>query len=168
MESDSSQLQSSFLRTKLWTSSQETYSSLLFRLFPQLERTRFWCHVRALKWYPKKTSPLCQSDRLFILPRSPFSAASKDTICKWITRLITQHATQGSKPRAHDVIGQATSMALFKGVPIQDILKAAAWKTPSTFVSCYLTDILTSDTAFGHAVLKGPSREPHAANRPPL
>jgi len=64
---------------------------------------------------------------------TPFQAASKDTISKWIITLILPHA-MGQKVRAHDVRGQATSKALFAGVPLSDILKAAAWKTPTTFV----------------------------------
>lgn len=91
------------------------------------------------------------SDRLFVLPRRPFTAASKDTISRWLTEVITPHA--GGKVRAHQVRGMAASKALFAGVPIEDILKAAAWKTPSTFVACYLSDTLAAETAFGRAVL---------------
>ncbi|KAJ8034258.1 hypothetical protein HOLleu_21019 [Holothuria leucospilota] len=108
---------------------------------------RKWCPVRALKWYLHRTKEVRASDRLFVLPRRPFTAASKDTISRWLTEVITPHA--GGKVRAHQVRGMAASKALFAGVPIEDILKAAAWKTPSTFVACYLSDTLAAETAFG-------------------
>lgn len=49
----------------------------------------------------------------------------------------------------HDLTGQASSKALLARVPLEDILKAAAWKTLSTFVSAYLTDTLASVCACG-------------------
>ena len=112
---------------------------------------RKWCPVRALKWYLHRTKEVRTSDRLFVLPRRPFTAASKDTISRWLTEVITPHAQ--ARVRAHQVRGMAASKALFAGVPIEDILKAAAWKTPSTFVACYLSDTLAAETAFGRAVL---------------
>ena len=47
---------------------------------------------------------------------------------------------------------QATSKALVAGVPLSDILKAAAWKTTTMLVSCYLRNTLAVDAAFGTAV----------------
>ena len=122
---------------------------------------RKWCPVRALKWYLHRTKDIRTSQRLFVLPRSPFTAATKDTISRWLTEVIKPHA-QG-RVWAHEVRGQAASKALFAGVPIEDILRAAAWKTPSTFVACYLTDTLAAEAAFGRAVLGAP----HSANPPP-
>ena len=123
---------------------------------------RKWCPVRALKWYVKRTESCRQSSRLFVLPRAPFTAASRDTISRWLVDIIAPHAT--GAVRAHQVRGQAASKALFAGVPVQDILKAAAWKTPSTFVACYLTDTLGTEAAFGRAVLAVPARR---SVRPP-
>ena len=123
---------------------------------------RRWCPVRALKWYVKRTESCRQSSRLFVLPRAPFTAVSRDTISRWLVDIIAPHAT--GAVRAHQVRGQAASKALFAGVPVQDILKAAAWKTPSTFVACYLTDTLGTEAAFGRAVLAVPARR---SVRPP-
>lgn len=120
---------------------------------------RKWCPVRSLKWYLKRTKHLRHSERLFVLPRHPYSAASKDTISKWLVQMIMP-CTHDQPVRAHDIRGQATSKALFAGVPLSDIMKAAAWKTPSTFVSCYLTDTLRAEAAFGRAVLTGSACRP--------
>jgi hypothetical protein len=42
---------------------------------------------------------------------------------------------------------------------MEDICKAACWKTPSTFTSCYLSDVLQRDSAHGRSVLAPPSAE---------
>lgn len=117
------------------------------------DEDRRWCPVRALKWYVHRTKDLRTSDQLFILPRRPHSPASKDTISRWITELIQPHARQDESVRAHDVRAHSSSRAWFRGIPLDDIIKAAAWKTPSTFVSCYLTDTLSAEGDFARATL---------------
>lgn len=121
---------------------------------------RLVCPVRALKWYIHKTKALRSSDALFILPRAPFSAASKDTISKWIVRTIQPHASSSETVRAHDLRGQASSVAWFEGIPLPDIMLAASWKTPSTFVSCYLKDVISQKGSFASSVLLGHRRQP--------
>ena len=118
-----------------------------------------WCPVRAIKWYIDRTKPIRQCDRLFILPRSPYTPASKDTISRWIRDLITPHVSDSERARAHDVRGQSTSRAWFSGVPLEEVMKAAAWKTPTSFVSCYLTDTLSREGDFARAALRPPRRE---------
>ena len=117
---------------------------------------KLWCPVRALRWYLEKTRAVRTSDRLFILPRSPYSAASKDTLSKWLVKVITPHTTPGEGVRAHDIRGHATSKAWFARVPLDDIMRAAAWKTPSTFVSSYLTNTVSAEAAFASSVLRAP------------
>ena len=114
---------------------------------------KFVCPVRALKWYLDRTKHLRTSDSLFVIPRSPYSPASKDTISRWIVSLIAKHANPNDNVRAHDLRAHASSMAWFKGVPLQDILNAAAWKTPSSFVSNYLTNVISSDENFARSIL---------------
>ena len=123
---------------------------------------RKWCPVRALKWYLHRTKGIRASDRLFVLPRRPHSAASRDTISRWLSEVISPHAAE--RVRAHEVRGQAASRALFAGVPIEDILRAAAWKTPSSFVACYLSDTLAAEAAFGRAALGAPLGGPPSAS----
>ena len=133
-----------------------------------IREDRLLCPVRALKWYAHRTKLLRQSSNLFILPRSPYSPASKDTISKWLIRLILPHVQPNEYVRAHDIRAHASSKAWFQGVPLQDIMDAAAWKTPSSFVSCYLTDIISSDSNFARAVLRGsvaPDRDLPPASR---
>ncbi|WP_411016617.1 hypothetical protein, partial [Salmonella sp. s51944] len=126
------------------------------KTFSSVPDDRLRCPVRALKWYLDRTKDLRTSDQLFILTREPFGPASKSTISRWIVETISPSAS--GPVWAHQVRGQAASRALFAGVELQDIIKAAAWKTPSTFVKCYLSDTLAAETAFGRAALAGPSR----------
>lgn len=116
------------------------------------------CPVRALRWYLDNTKNLRQSEKLFILQRRPFSPASKNTISRWIKDLIKPHANEGERVRAHDLRGHATSKAWFGHINLEDIMKAAAWKTPSSFVSCYLTDTISAEGSFARAVLSQPCR----------
>ena len=39
-------------------------------------------------------------------------------------------------------------------------MKAAAWKTPSSFVSCYLTDTISAEGAFARSGLRIPGHVP--------
>ena len=55
--------------------------------------------------------------------------------------------------RAHDTRGIAASWALFQRVAMEEILQAAYWATPNTFISYYLKDVINQGTAFGSAVL---------------
>ena len=120
---------------------------------------KFWCPVRALSWYLKRTSHLRSlgSDQLFILTRSPHGPASKSVISRWISNLIKSTVRSPEGVRTHDIRGQAASKAWFSRVPLEDILKAASWKTPSTFVSCYLTDVLSAEGEFSRCVLRVPN-----------
>ena len=117
-----------------------------------------WCPVRALKWYMDKTKILRNHDRLFLLPRSPYPPASKDTISRWIRDLIKPHVSEDERVRAHDVRGHAASRAWFSGVPLEEVMKAASWKTPTSFVSCYLTDTLAREGSFARGALQPPTR----------
>ena len=94
-----------------------------------VQEDKRWCPVRALKWYVERTRAFRTSDRLFILPRRPHSPASKDIISSWIVDLIRPHLQQDERARAHDIRGHATSRAWFRGVPLEGIIRAAAWKT---------------------------------------
>ena len=119
---------------------------------------RVLCPVRALKWYLARTKPVRKSSQLFLIPRRPYAPASKDTLSRWIVQLIRPHAQPEERVKAHDVRAHAASRAWFKGVGLEDILRAAAWKTPSTFVASYLTNVVSSDGSFARAALGLPIR----------
>ena len=119
---------------------------------------KLYCPVRALKWYVERSKPVRTSDKLFILLRRPFTPASRSTLSRWIVNLIKLFTQEGETVRAHDLRGHATSKAWFGLIQLEDIMKAAAWRTPSSFVSHYLTDTVTAEGAFARSVLRVPRR----------
>ena len=127
-----------------------------------VEQDKLWCPVRALKWYVHKTKTLRSSDQLFISIHSPHGAVSPDTISRWIVQAIKAGGDTTFPPpqvRAHDTRGVASSWALFQGIPLEVILKAAYWHNKNTFTSCYLSDVITNEALFASAVLSCPNRK---------
>ena len=56
--------------------------------------------------------------------------------------------------RAHDTRSVSTSWALFNGVSVERIQKAAFWANPNSFISCYLKDVIVPETAFATVWLR--------------
>ncbi len=67
-------------------------------------------------------------------------AASKHTISHWVRDAISLAYEVSYLPspldiRAHSTRGVASSTALFRGVPLEDICMVARWSSPHTFVN---------------------------------
>ena len=127
--------------------------------FSSVEEDKWWCPVRALKFYIARTKPLRgKTKRLFITTVQPHCPASLTTIARWISEAILHVSpdtdTRGSKSKAHETRSTSTSWAHLLGVSIADIMKAACWKNPSTFTSCYLIDVAQSEGLMGRNVLR--------------
>ena len=129
-----------------------------------------WCPVRALRIYCDRTNKLrgdCK--QLFVRIIAPHKGIHTPTLSSWIVDTIKLSYPTGSlpgegvqgtgsvdpTPHAHDVRGVSASWAKFHGVPIENILQAATWKTESTFASCYIKDILLAENSFSAGVLSG-------------
>ena len=130
------------------------FSSALFWISPRSRRTR--CTVRAVKWYLDRTKGHRKDDQLYLITREPFSPVSRESISRWILEAI--HAG-GPPPRGQ---GQGTRyqkyqrfLGAFQGVGLDDILKAAFWRSPNSFTLFYLRDVSSGkDFAYnllGHA-----------------
>ena len=123
---------------------------------------KVWCPVRALKWYLDRTKEHRHHDQLFLTCKEQYTPASKDTISRWIVRAIKAAGDSALMPdasvRAHDTRGVSSSWALFAGVSQEEILKAAYWNSPNTFISCYLKNVLASEVAFSQAALSAAAR----------
>ena len=93
---------------------------LLLSDFSSVVGDKLWCPVRALIWYLLKTTSFHKSDQLFLISREPFSAASRDTISRWLVSVIRtagpEALTPGRSPRAHDTRSVSSSWALFNEV----------------------------------------------------
>ena len=90
---------------------------------------KVWCPVRALKFYWHRTKTKRSGEQLFITTKEPFGPASRDTISRWVVEAIKAAGPDAlapnATPHAHDTRGISTSWALFQGVPIEEIHKAA-------------------------------------------
>ncbi len=121
------------------------------------ERLHMLCPVRALKLYVDRSKVWRKSPQLLICFGAGRRglATSKQRISHWVRDAISlaYEARELPSPlslRAHSTRGVASSQALFRGVPLEDICVAAGWSSPHTFVRFYNLDV---DTAPGSQVL---------------
>ena len=133
-----------------------------------IEEDKLWCPVRALKWYLNRTKERRKFEQLFLTCKEPFTPASKDTVSRWIVRAIKAAGQTAlvtdSAPHAHETRGVSTSWAMFAGVSQEEILQAAFWSTPNTFISCYLKDVPASEAAFSQAALTSAARSARSSS----
>ncbi len=121
------------------------------------ERLHMLCPVRALKLYVDRSKVWRKSPQLLICFGAGRRglATSKQRISHWVRDAISlaYEARELPSPlslRAHSTRGVASSQALFRGVPLEDICVAAGWSSPHIFVRFYNLDV---DTAPGSQVL---------------
>ncbi len=121
------------------------------------ERLHMLCPVRALKLYVDRSKVWRKSSQLFVCFGAGRRglATSKQRISHWVRDAISLAYEARNLPsplslRAHSTRGVASSQALFRGVPLEDICVAARWSSPHTFVKFYNLDV---DTAPGSQIL---------------
>ncbi len=121
------------------------------------ESLHLLCPVRALKLYVDRSKVWRKSPQLLICFGAGHRglATSKQRISHWVRDAISLAYEARNLPsplslRAHSTRGVASSQALFRGVPLEDICVAAGWFSPHTFVRFYNLDV---DTAPGSQVL---------------
>ncbi len=121
------------------------------------ERLHMLCTVRALKLYVDRSKVWRKSSQLLVCFGAGRRglATSKQRIFHWVRDAISLAYEARNLPsplsfRAHSTRGVASSQALFRGVPLEDICVAAGWSSPHTFVRFYNLDI---DTAPGSQIL---------------
>ena len=122
---------------------------------------RLHCPVRALKFYLDRTKSIRGDQRaLFITSQEPYKAAAKNTIAAWVRAVIRDAYSRRNRVipdnldmRAHSTRSVATSWAEISGVSLPEIMDAAAWSTPVTFVNVYLKDLPFTRGRFAAGVL---------------
>ena len=106
------------------------------------------CPVRCLKFYINKIKELKLSpSSLFVSPSDTSREMSKNGISFFLRdTIISANAVYEDRGpvKAHDVRGVATSMAFKLNTSITEIMKAATWKSPSTFSNFYLKEVAYS------------------------
>ncbi len=121
------------------------------------KRLHLLCPVRALKLYVDRSKVWRKSPQLLICFGAGRRglATSKQRFSHWVRDAISLAYEARNLPsplslRAHSTRGVASSQALFRGVPLEDICVAAGWSSPHTFVKFYNLDV---DTAPGSQIL---------------
>jgi hypothetical protein len=107
------------------------------------------CPVRALKVYDE-TAKLMVPNRpqFFISTRADRKSVKKNTISAWVVKLIraayasaTDEDCRLSQASVHEVRAIASSLAYQATYALNDVLRAATWANPTTFIDHYLRDV---------------------------
>ena len=110
-------------------------------LYPKFDSNREICPVTVLHLYMEKTAgqvaSLGSPKPVFVTSRKPFRRARAGTIGHWIKDLLNTAGVNTEVFSAHSTRSASTSYAASKGVPINDILKAANWSSETTFEQYY-------------------------------
>ena len=125
--------------------------------FSSVTEDKLWCPVRALRWYLDRVKSYRKHEQLFLAVQEPHGPVSRDTVSRWIVKAIQAAGRdaliESSTPHAHDTRAISASWALFAGIPMEDILKAAYWSSSNSFIAYYLRDILAAEGSFSRAAL---------------
>ena len=130
---------------------------------------RVQCPVRAIKFLRKAArSASYIPSRLFVSPRNPERAMSKNAISFYLRQLIFDSGAVSTSrpPRAHDIRGIATSLNYYSNLSLSNLMQVATWKSNRVFASRYLKEVsATQDNIrqFGPLVIAGDRLHP----RPP-
>ena len=102
-----------------------------------LDEELLLCPVCTLREYLKRTSSFVdRPHRLFVSPRSPSRAMSKNGISYLLREAIVESGAckeDGAALRAHSIRGIATSFAFFKNWSVSSVLDVASWWSNSVF-----------------------------------
>ena len=111
------------------------------------------CVVRTLKFYLEKTSEIRKGNntKLFLTTTPPYGSASSTTIARWTKETIAKAGIDISLFKAHSVRGASTSKLSSLHVPIQEIMRKAAWSSECTFRKYYEKPLLPKEVS--HTVL---------------
>ena len=106
---------------------------------------RVLCPVRSLKYYLKRVKPLRGSRKRLFLPIKGNKDISAASVSRWISDVIKLAYQDLSDTdlsflqiRPHELRALSSSWAFLNNAPLEDVLRAAFWRSPTTFSSFYL------------------------------
>ena len=122
------------------------------------ERQHRLCPVRALGHYVKCTEKFRSTNQLLVCfgGKERGGPVSVQRVAQWLCEGIAKaYELAGREPpgvlNAHSTRGTSTSVALLRGVSVDEILDSANWASPNVFIQHYLMDVASDSLA--HAVL---------------
>ena len=112
------------------------------------------CIVHYIKTYLQRTLDSRGTEKqLFLTLSKPIRAASRDTISRWVKAVMQLAGIDVSVFKPGSTRSVATSKAHKAGVTIDEILKAGAWSTETTFSKWYHRQVKTTKPSVAQAVL---------------
>ena len=135
------------------------------------------CVVKAIKHYIKRTDKLRFKDKVksknhqmlvsYVAPHKPIE---RDTLTKWTLGVLDLAGVNvlkygRKKFGAHSTRGAVTSKAKGLGVPINMIMKKAAWRNASSFAKHYDRPIETDPNVFSETILNAAAERKKSKKR---
>ena len=115
---------------------------------------RLLCPVRALNFYVKATAVVRGNRTRLFIPIRGSGDISAATISSWLSSTIrrayahlSSEDRQVLQVRPHEIRALSSSWAFLNRVSLDDVLKAAFWRSSSTFSSFYLRSLSTQSDA---------------------
>ena len=111
------------------------------------------CIVKLLKCYIDRTIGIRNGcTQLLISFRDPHAEVSKDTLARWIKKVLDLSGVDTSVYKAHSVRAASATAAMKADIPIHDILKHVGWSSEKTFRDFYNKPVVESNN-FQEAIL---------------
>ena len=115
------------------------------------------CPVTVLRMYIDKTAEKAitvgSPKPVFLMSRKPFRRAKPSTIGHWIKDVLHMAGVDTEVFSAHPT-SASTSWAASKGIPINDILKAANWSFQTTFEQYYFRPTTSATCTYARTILQ--------------
>ena len=129
------------IRKLLKHSSQRGHNTtLMLEKFPD----KSLCVVGTLRFYLNKTAAYRgKQQQLFLSYLYPYRAVSKDTISRWLKRVMFEAGIDTNIFKPHSTRAASASAAVRDDVPIDEILQSAGWSNCRTFKTFYDKIILS-------------------------
>lgn len=102
------------------------------------------CVVKTMNEYIKRTEDIRGNyNQLFISFQKPHKPVSRDSISRWIKKVLLEAGIDTSMFKAHSTRAASSSAAKRDCVPIEEIMKSAGWSNSNTFHKFYDKIIIT-------------------------
>ena len=112
------------------------------------------CVYHYMTVYLKRTLDLRgETKDVFITTVKPFKPVSRDTISNWVKDTLSKAGINITKFKPGSTRSASCSKALKQGAPIDEIIKAGGWSTPSTFSKWYARPVKKKTKEFDKCVL---------------
>ena len=114
------------------------------------------CAATVMDEYIKRTQPLRNDEtQLFISFIKPFKKVSKDTISRWIKKVMNLAGIDTTVFKPHSTRAASTSKAKTCQLTLSTIMKSASWSSDCVFNRYYNKPIQGDSESFGHTILSG-------------